>query len=105
MVLIVVEVVLASSEPPAADDNTRTSLGGRYAFGASAPSLTRALPTHFPGAGDSTMLPKLVILVGPSSSRAQEVSPYLSPSAAAPSVRLQVFVSVSTSASVARRGC
>ena len=105
MVLIVVEAVRASSKPPLADDSMRTSTGGRYCFGAAVTSLTRAPPMHFSGAGGSTILPNLVKLIGPSSTRAEEVSSCFSSSAAAPSVRLRVLFSVFTSASVARRGC
>ena len=71
MILSVVEAAPASSKPSAADDSIRTSAGGRYGFGASAPSLTRALLMHFSGAErGSAILPKLVKLVGPSYSRA-----------------------------------
>ena len=93
MVLSDVEDVPASSKLPAADDSMRTSTGGRCGFGASAPSLTRAPPMLFPGDRGSALLPKLAKLVGPSSTRAEDVSPYLSLSPAAPSVRSRVFVS------------
>ena len=77
MVLIVLEAMSASSRPPAVDDGMRTSMGGRYGFGASAPLLARASPMHFLGAErGSVILPKLVKLVGFSSARADEVSSY-----------------------------
>ena len=69
--------MLASSKPPPADDGMRTSSSGRYGFGASAPLLMRAPPMYFSGAGGSAILPKLVKLLGPSSARAEELSPYL----------------------------
>ena len=51
-------------------------------------------------------MPKLVKLVGPSSTFAEELSPFITRSTAeAPSVLLRIFVSGSTSASVAGRGC
>ena len=40
MVLVVVEAMMANSKLPAADDSMRTATGGKYGFGASAPSLT-----------------------------------------------------------------
>ena len=47
-------------------------------------------------------MPNLVKLVGPPSTLAEELSPFITRSAAkTPSVRLQVFLSGSTSASVA----
>ena len=71
MALIVMKAVLRSSKPPAVDDSVRTS---RCGFGASAPSLTRASLMHYSAAGGSAVLPKLVKLVGPSSSLAEELS-------------------------------
>ena len=96
MALIIVEAVPAGIKPPAADDSMRTSTSGKQGFGASAPSLTRASPMQFsePKRG-STVLPK----------QAAEISPCFIPSAAAPSVRLSVFASASTSPSLARLGC
>ena len=106
MVLIAVEAVSADSKPPATDDSMRTSIGGRCSFAASAPLLTRASPMHFSGVRVSAIVPKLVKLVGPSSTLAEELSPcFIRSAEAAPYVRLQVFVSGSTFASVARRGC
>ena len=102
MALVVVKAVLTSSKPPAVDDSVRTS---RCGFGDSAPSLTRASPMHYSAAGGSAILPKLVKLVGPSSSLAEELSSFFTPYAAAPSVRLRVFSTVFASASVARRDC
>ena len=74
MSLIIVEVVSTSSKPPATGDSMRTFTGGRYGFGASALLLIRASPIHFPGAGGSAILSKLVKLVGPSSARARDTS-------------------------------
>ena len=48
---------------------------------------------------------KLVKLVGSLSTRADKVSPYLSSTVAASSIRLRIFVSECTSASAERRGC
>ena len=89
MDLIVLEVTPAGSKPPAADDSMRTSTSGRCGFGASAPFSTRASSLHIERAGGSAILPKLV---GPSTARAEEISPCFSSYAAAPSVRLRVFV-------------
>ena len=105
MVLSVIEAVSANSKLPAVDSSMRTSTGERCGFGASAPSLTRASSMPFSGTRGSAILPKLVELVGSSSTRADEVSPYLSSSAATPSVRSRVFVSGFTSAAAAKRGC
>ena len=66
MALIVVKAVLVSNKPPVADGSMLTSSGERSGFGAPAPSLTRASPMHFSGAGkNSGILPKLVKFVGP----------------------------------------
>ena len=107
MVLIVVGVVPAGSKPPEADDSMRTSTGGRCGFGASAPLLSRAAHMYFLGAikRGSAIMPKLINFVGPSSTLAEELSPFINRSAAASSVRLRVLVYGSTSASVARLGC
>ena len=106
MILIVVEAVPASSKPPAVDDSRHNSTDGICDFGALASSVTRASPMHFSGAERiSASLPKLVKLVSFSSARAEKVSPFFPPSAAAPSVRSRAFVFAFTSASVARRGC
>ena len=94
MPLNVVEAVPASSKPPAGGD-LRISTGEGHGFGASAPSSTRVSCLHIERAGGSAILLKLVELVGPSMARAKEVSPCFSSSAAAPSVRLRVFVSIS----------
>ena len=67
MVFSNMEAMPASSKPPAADDSMRTSTGRRCGFGASAPSLTRAPSMNFLGARCSNILPKLVKLVGFSS--------------------------------------
>ena len=107
MGLTVVEAVPADSKPPAVDDSMRTSTGRKYDFGASAPLLTRTSPMHFYGAKrGSVVRPKLAKHVWPSSTRSKELlSPCFARSAAASSVRLRVFVSGSTSASVARCRC
>ena len=62
---------------------------------------------HFSGAfkRSSAIIPKLAIHVGPSSTLADVLSPFVTRSTAAPSVRLRVFMSGSTSASEERRGC
>ena len=87
MALSVVEAVSASNKPPAVNDSMRNSTGGRYGFSASAPSSSRSSPIRFLRAGrGSAILPKLAKIVRFSSARAKEVSPYFSPSAAAPSV-------------------
>ena len=51
------------------------------------------------------MLLKLVKRVRPSSPQAVEMFPCFFLSSVAPSIRLRVFASFSTSVSVARRGC
>ena len=107
MALIAVEAVPVGSKPPATNDSMRTSIDGRFDFGASASLLTRASPMHFSGAfkrGSAIML-KLFKPVEPSSILAEELSPYFIRSTVAPSVRSRVLVSGSTSASVARCGC
>ena len=60
---------------------------------------------HFLGATKkgSVIMPKVVKLIGPSSALAEELYPFIIQSAAASSVRLNVLVSGSTSAPVARR--
>ena len=77
MVLSVVEAVPADSKPPAADVDERISTDERHGFGASAPSSTRVPSLYIGRAGDSTFLPKLVEIVGPSSARAEDISPWL----------------------------
>ena len=76
MVLNAVEAVPAGSELPAADNSMRTSMGGRYGVDALAPLLTRALPMHFSGARGSAIIPKLVKLVGLSTTLEIEVFPF-----------------------------
>ena len=106
MVLTTIEAVRAGSKPPAADDSIRTPMGGICGFGASAPLLIRAAPMHFSTAEGSAIMPKLVKLVGPSSTFAEELSPLcFARFSAASFVRLRVFMPSSTSASVVRRGC
>ena len=105
MVIIAAEAVPASSKPPSTV-SVHISTGGRHGFGASAPLSTRASPVDFSGARDSAIVPELVKLVEPPSTLAEELSPFITRSAAeAPSVRLGVVLSSSTSSSVARRGC
>ena len=62
-------------KPPLADDSMRTSTGGRHGFGASALLLTKASLTGFPGAKGTVIMPKLIKLVGPSLTTAEELSP------------------------------
>ena len=76
MVFNAVKAVPAGSELPAAKNSIRTSIGGRYGFDALAPLLTRALPMHFSGARGSAIMPKLVKLVGPSTTLKIEVFPF-----------------------------
>ena len=105
MTFIAVGAVPADIKPPAADSIACAPPRVEdAAFGAPALSLTRASPTHFSGAikRGSAIMPKLVKLVG---TLAEEISPVFSSSAGTPSVRLLFFVTVSSSASVARRGC
>ena len=75
MVFNPVKAMPAGSELPAADNSIRTSMGGRYGFDALAPLLTGALPMHFSGARGSAIMPKLVKLVGPSTTLKIEVFP------------------------------
>ena len=101
MALLIVEVVPVGMRPPTVDDSMRSSTAGYCDFGASAPLLTRASPMHFSEAnkrGSAIML-KLTKLVGPSLTLAEELSPRLAHSTAAPSVRLRVFISDLTSTS------
>ena len=76
MVFNAIEPVTAGSEISAVDNSIRTSMGGRYGFDALAPLLTRALPMHFSGARGSAIMPKLIKLVGPSTTREIEVFPF-----------------------------
>ena len=96
MVLIAVEAVPGGSKSPASDGSMRTSTGGRCGFRASVPSLTRALPMHFLEVvkRGSAIMPKLVKLVGPSSTLAEKAPQFFLSSAAALIVRLLVVVSV-----------
>ena len=104
--LIVVAAMPMGSKLPASDVSIRTSTCGRCSFDASVLLLTRASPVHFSGAKKrgSAIMPKVVKLVRPSSTLAEELSPCFAQSAAVPSVRLRVFLSIFTSASLARRG-
>ena len=106
MALIVVEAVPAVIKSSAADDSIRISTGGKCGLNASAPPLTRASPMHFSGADKkgSAIMPKLVKLVVPPSTLAEELSPcFARPDCSA--LRLRVFVTGFTSASAARRSC
>ena len=70
----------ANSKLLAGDYSMRTYTGKKCGFGASAPSLTRASPMHFFLAREGLiMLLKLIKLVGPSSTGAEEISPCFSP--------------------------
>ena len=57
MTLIVGEAGPAGMKPPTVDDVLRTSTGGTFGFGASAPLLIRASPMHFAGATKRVQLP------------------------------------------------
>ena len=102
-----VETMSAEIKPPAVDDNMRTSTGGRCGFGVSAPLLIRASSMPFSGVfkSGSAIMPKLVKLVGPSLTLAEQLSPFFARSAAASSVHLRVLLYVFTSASVAKCCC
>ena len=71
MVLIAVAAVSVGSKPPAAV-GVRISTGERHSFSASPPLSTRASSLNIQRAGDSAIMPKLVKLVGPSSTLAEE---------------------------------
>ena len=104
MVLVAVEVVPAGSKPPAAV-SVRTSMGERHGFDATASLSTRASSLQQGRAeGSVESSPKLVRHIGSGSTWAEELSPLMTRSTAASSVRLRVLVSGFTSASVARRG-
>ena len=103
MVLTAVEAATVGSKPPAAF-GVRSYTGERHDLGASAPLSTRASLMDFSGAGGSAKMPTLVKLVRPKSTLIEELSSFYSSSAAEPSVRLLVFMSVSTSGSMARCG-
>ena len=106
MILGVVEAVLASSEPPAGVDMCISS-SEKHSLGASVPSPTRASSLHIGRAEGSVLLslPNLVWRIGSRSTFAEEVSTRFTRFSAVPSVRLLVFMYVSTSAPVARRDC
>ena len=105
MALIVVEAVPVSRKPPMVVV-VRISPGERHGFHALAPSSPGTSYLHIGNAaGLVESSPKLVRRIGSRSTRAEEVSPCFARSAAAPSTRLRVFVSVVTSTSVVRRGC
>ena len=94
------------STPPAAVV-VRISKGERHDLGVAASFTTRTLSLQ-ERAGGSALTPKLVeVVFGLGSSRvAGKLSPCIVCTAvAAPSVRLQVFVSAGPSASMARRDC
>ena len=76
MALIIVETVPTGIKPPAVDDNMRTSTSGKCGFCATALLLTRASPVHFSGVNKrgSAIMPKLVKLVGPTPTLAEELS-------------------------------
>ena len=110
MALIAVEAVPAGGEPLAAV-GVSISAGERHGFGASAPLSTRASSmdlflffrnrrfSYHPEAGQIRR-----VVIDPR--RGAILSPFITRSAAeAPSVRLRVFVSGFTSASVSRHGC
>ena len=88
MALIEIEAAPADIKPPVADGSMPTFTGGKCGFGASAPLLTRT-PMHFLEAfkRDLAIIPKLVKLVGPLSTLAEEPFPGFA-RFASPSVRL-----------------
>ena len=106
MALIFVAAMPVGSKALASDVSMRTFTGERSSFDASALLSTRASPVHFSGAKKrgSAIMPKLVKLVGSSSTLVEELSPCFARSAAAPSVRLCVFLSFFTSAPLPRCG-
>ena len=75
MVLNDVEAVPASSKPPVADVSMCTFTSERCSLGASVLLFTRASPMPFSEAKGSDVMPKLVKLVGSSSTQAGEISP------------------------------
>ena len=91
MFLRVVQAEPACWKPRATNVNMHIFRGERCGLGAPAPSLTRALLISFSGAKGSAILPKLVKLVGSSSTQADKISLYLSSSASAPSVSSKSF--------------
>ena len=93
MALIVVEAVLADNKPPVVDDSMRTSTGGRCGFGASASLLIKASSMHFSGANKrgSAIIPKLVKLIGPLSTLAEELSPFFARKLERPSYVCESF--------------
>ena len=103
MAFIAVEAVPPGSKPPAAV-GVRISTGKRHDFGGSAPLSTKPSSLYIRRAGGSAILLKLAKLVGPSTVLAEELFPRFARSSAAFSVRLRVFSSVFTSASIVRRG-
>ena len=74
MVLIAVDAVPAGSKPLAAV-GVRISTGERHGFSSSAPFSTRASPLNIGRAGSSAIMLKLVKLVEPSSTLAEELPP------------------------------
>ena len=76
MFLIAVEAVLMGSKPPAAA-GVRISPSERHSFGASALLSTRALSLNIRKAGGSAFMPKLIKLVGPLATGAEELSPFI----------------------------
>ena len=104
MALSVVEAVPAGSKQLAAM-SVRSPTGEIHDVGASLLLLTRASSLHIGRAGGLAVLQKLAELIGPSTAQAEDISPCFSSSAAALSVRSRVFLSVSISASMAKRGC
>ena len=104
MVLIALETVPAESKPPAAVP-VRISAGERHGFVGAASLSTRVSSLEQLRAGDlAESLPNLVRRIGAVSACADKLSPLTTCSAAAaPSMRLRVFLSGFTSASMARR--
>ena len=99
-----VENVPAGSKPPVTV-GVRISTGEGHGFSALASLSTRPSSLNIGRRVEgSAILPKLVKLVGSSSALAEELFPFITRSAAAPSVRLRALVSGSTSTSVVKCG-
>ena len=105
MVIVAVEVLQAGSKQLVVV-SVRISTGERHNFGAAA--LMSTITSFLWGkAGGSAFKSKLVEIFGPVwTFLAEQLLPHFAwTTAAAPSVRLRVFLSVVMSASMARRGC
>ena len=105
MVLITVEAVAGETKPQAAV-RVRIFPGERHSFSAAAPLSSRAsfLEQEIAG-GVVESSPKLVRQIKSGSTWAEELSPRITQTAATSSIRLRVFLSDVTSASMGRHGC